>query len=84
MGGLSLGSWLASRYSVRWRNLLRWYAAAEAVIGVLGLLFQPLFEGVSGLAFGTLMPALGSPAAVGALKLLLSALLILPPRCSWE
>ncbi len=79
MGGLSLGSWLASRYSVRWRNLLRWYAAAEAVIGVLGLLFQPLFEGVSGLAFGTLMPALGSPGAVGALKLLLSALLILPP-----
>ena len=79
MGGLSLGAWLASRYSIRWRNLLRWYAIAEAIIGLLGLVFQHLFEGVTQLAYDSLMPALGSPTAVGALKLLLSALLILPP-----
>ena len=79
MGGLSFGSWLASHYSGRWHNLLRWYAAVEAVIGIFGLVFQPLFEGITELAFTTLMPALGSPSAVGALKLLLSALLILPP-----
>ena len=79
MGGLSLGSWLASRYSIRWRHLLRWYALAEAIVGLLGLVFQPLFEGVTQLAYNSLMPALGSPMAVSTLKLLLSALLILPP-----
>ena len=79
MGGLSLGSWLASRYSIRWRNLLRWYALAEAAIALLGLTFQPVFEGVTGLAYSSLMPALGAPFAVGALKLLLAGLLILPP-----
>ena len=79
MGGLSLGSWLASRYSIRWRHLLRWYAIAEAIIGALGLLFHSLFESVTGLAYNTLMPALGSPTAVSALKVMLSALLILPP-----
>ena len=73
MGGLSFGSWLASHYSGRWHNLLRWYAAVEAIIGIFGLVFQPLFEGITELAFTTLMPALGSPSAVGALKLLLSA-----------
>ena len=79
MGGLSLGSWLASRYSHRWRQLLRRYAVAEAIIGILGFLFQPLFEATTGLAYSRLMPALGSPVAVTALKLSLSALMILPP-----
>jgi spermidine synthase len=79
MGGLSLGSWLASRHSTNWRNLLRRYALAEAVIGLLGLVFQPVYDGVTQLAYTTLMPALGSPTAVSALKLLVSGLLILPP-----
>ena len=79
MGGLSLGSWLASRYSHRWRQLLRRYAVAEAIISILGFLFQPLFEATTGLAYSRLMPALGSPVAVTALKLSLSALMILPP-----
>ena len=79
MGGLSLGSWLASRYSTRLHRLLRWYAIAEAAIGVLGLLFHPLFAGLTQLAYISLMPAVGFPAATGGLKLMLSGLLILPP-----
>ena len=79
MGGLSLGSWLASRHSPRRRHLLSWYAAAEAAIGLMGLLFHPLFDGATRLAHTSLMPALGSPEAAGVLKLALSGLIVLPP-----
>ena len=79
MGGLSLGSWLASRCSLRLRHLLGWYAAAEAVTGLMGLLFHPLFAGATRLAHTSLMPALGSPEAAGVLKLALSGLIVLPP-----
>ena len=79
MGGLSLGSWLASRHSLRLRRLLGWYAAAEAAIGLMGLLFHPLFDASVRLAHTSLMPALGSPGAAGVLKLGLSALIVLPP-----
>lgn len=78
MGGLSLGSWLASRHTVHWRYLLRWYAITEAVIGLFGLLFHPLYELITGLAYDSLLPGLGSPLAVGILKLVLSSLLVLP------
>ena len=44
MGGLTIGSWLCSRYSGRWENLLRGYALAEGAIGILALLFHPVFN----------------------------------------
>ncbi len=79
MGGMALGSWLSSRYSPRWKNLLRWYAVTEGVIGLLGLVFHALFDAVTNLAYSTIMPALGEPITVNVLKWTLSALLILPP-----
>ncbi len=79
MGGMALGSWLSSRYSPRWKNLLRWYAVTEGVIGLLGLVFHALFDAVTNLAYTTIMPALGEPISVNVLKWTLSALLILPP-----
>src|SRR5947208_4153315 len=45
MGGLALGSWLSSRWSARWRDLLVAYAATEPAIGVLGLAFHHGFVG---------------------------------------
>src|SRR5215204_7076890 len=42
MGGMALGSWLVSRFTLRIRDLLVGYALAEAGIGVLALLFHPL------------------------------------------
>ncbi len=78
MGGLALGSYLASRRA-RAGNLLLAYAATEAAIGVLGLLFHPLFVGATGFAHASALPALaGHPAAVEAFKWGLGALLILP------
>src|SRR5467141_4020833 len=51
MGGLALGSWLSSRWSRRWRDLLAAYAVTEAGIGVLGLVFHEVFTAATGLAF---------------------------------
>ena len=78
MGGLTIGSWLCSRYSGRWDNLLRGYALAEGAIGILALVFHPVFNQFVQFSYSTIIPALGSPVAVQAFKWTLSALLILP------
>jgi predicted membrane-bound spermidine synthase len=44
MGGMALGAWLVSRYTLRIRNLLLGYAAAELGIGVLAILFHGVFN----------------------------------------
>jgi len=58
MGGMALGSWLSSRWSPRWRNLLAAYAVTEAAIGLLGLVFHEAFTAATGL------PATGNIAQV--------------------
>ena len=45
MGGMALGAWLASRRSTGWRNLILAYGIIELIIGVVGLVFHPLFVG---------------------------------------
>jgi len=76
MGGMAVGSFICSRWSPGWRKLLIAYAATEAAIGALGLIFHPLFTAVTGLAYETILPHLG--AAVLQFKWLLGATLILP------
>ena len=44
MGGMALGAWLVSRRSESLRRPLLAYAAIELLIGVLGLLFDPLYH----------------------------------------
>ncbi len=78
MGGMAAGSWLASRYSRRWPNLLLAYAFAEGAIGLLGVVFHRLFVVTTDLAYETVLPALGSPAIATAVQWSLSAGLILP------
>src|ERR1700674_5658324 len=43
MGGMAIGSWLCSRRSGNWGNLLRGYAITEALIGLAALAFHPAF-----------------------------------------
>jgi len=76
MGGMAVGSLISGRWSTGWRRLLIAYAAIEAAIGALGLIFHPLFTGVTGLAYETILPRLGT--AVVPFKWLLGAILILP------
>ncbi len=78
MGGMALGAWLASRIDVRAYDLLKLYLAVEVLIGVAGLVFHDAYLGVTGFAYTSLFPALDSPAAVSAAKILLGAMLILP------
>lgn len=78
MGGLALGSWLASRWSVRWASPLYAYALIEGLIGLGGLGFHVAFQALVALSFDSVLPALGSPLAIQAYKWTLSALVILP------
>ncbi len=78
MGGMALGSWLCSRYSPRWKNLLIGYALAEGLIGLLALFFHNVFDQALQLSYSGIIPHLGSATSVYAYKWTLSALLILP------
>jgi spermidine synthase len=78
LGGMSLGAaWIAKR-SENIRQPLLWYAAVEAIVGVLGLAFHDVFVGTSGFAYDVLFPALGSGTLTTMAKWALAALLILP------
>ena len=78
MGGMAIGSWLCSRYSLAWGNLLKGYAIAEGVIGSGALVFHEIFTRSIESSYTTVIPSLGTPAVVTAFKWALSALLILP------
>src|SRR5690606_15434703 len=43
MGGMALGSWLAARFSSRWRTPVLVYALVEAVVGLFALGFHGVF-----------------------------------------
>jgi predicted membrane-bound spermidine synthase len=78
MGGMAIGAWLASRLTLRWRNLLLLYAVTEALIGLMSLVFHDVFVSATGWAFESVIPAFGSAGAVYAFKWSLAAGLILP------
>jgi len=82
MGGMAVGSLICSRMSGRWRNLLRGYAIAEAVIGFAALAFHPLFIATTGAAYDSWLPGLhsvtGSEISTSTLKWVLAGALIMP------
>lgn len=77
MGGMALGAWLAARRSRHWTRLLAGYALCEALIGLLGLGFHPLFERYSR-ASESILAWLGEGPAAQAWPWLSASLLILP------
>ena len=79
MGGVALGAWLASRFTGRTANLLGWYGLVEALIGVLALVFHPVFVWLMDVSLGRVVPVLSSPFAVELYKLSISGALLLPP-----
>ena len=78
MGGMALGSWLVSRFTERIGDLLLGYAVAELGIGILAIVFHPVFQGTTGWALNTLVPAMGAGAGVDAVKWGIASALILP------
>ena len=78
MGGMALGSWLCSRYSSRWKNLLLGYALAEGLVGLFALLFHTVFDNFTLTAYTSIMPAIGDPLLINIFKWSLATLLIFP------
>jgi spermidine synthase len=78
MGGLAAGSWICSRYSGRWKNLLAGYALAEGTIGMLALIFHPVFDQTVLFSYNSVIPYLHSALAATVYKWTVASLLILP------
>lgn len=78
MGGMSLGAWWASRRSQVTRSFLRAYVAVELLIGLIGLVFHPLFLGYQHLTYDSVLPALGGAGSANAYLWISSALLMAP------
>jgi spermidine synthase len=78
MGGMAGGAALCARLSPRMANPLVGYAVVEAAVGMLALVFHPLFVALTDWSYAALLPAAGSDGAALGVKLTLSCLLILP------
>ncbi|HSU63257.1 MAG TPA: hypothetical protein VLJ12_05230, partial [Burkholderiales bacterium] len=78
MGGMAVGAAAAGRFSERLVNPLLVYARAEALIGLLALVFHPSFVALTDWSYAWLLPSLGNEALVLAGKLGVACLLILP------
>ena len=78
MGGMAAGSWLCSRYSRNWKNLLLAYALAEGIIGISAIIFHPLFIQFIDFSYLSVMPAIDNVPVVNLYKWGMAALLILP------
>jgi predicted membrane-bound spermidine synthase len=78
LGGMSLGAALAARVSHKVREPLVWYAAVEALVGLIGLVFHDVFRVVTSWSYASLFPSLAGGVGLIAVKWLLAALLIFP------
>lgn len=78
MGGMAIGSYLAAKYSHKWKNLFVGYAIAEGVIGILAMVFHESFILFLEISYGTVFEVLGTPDAISLYKWLSAAVLILP------
>jgi spermidine synthase len=79
IGGLALGAWLCARFAERLRNPLRLYAWVEATIGLISLVFHPIFIAATDWGYASLLPAACDQATSFCLpQWTLSALLLLP------
>ena len=78
LGGMSIGALVAGQRSERLRRPLLWYAGVEALVGVVGFVFNGLYVHVSDYAYDSLFPALAGGWALVVVKWGLASLLILP------
>jgi spermidine synthase len=78
MGGMSLGSLLAGRYSARISKPILTYGLIEGLIGLYALAFPYLYTGVTRLCYDVVFPAVGG-GGVALAKWTAAGLLIAPP-----
>ena len=82
MGGMAIGSALASRSSTRFKRPLLAYAVVELLIGVLALCFDREFRAIIQWSFERVIPALSSGVSLQAFKWSVASVLLLP-RAAW-
>lgn len=78
MGGMAVGAWLISRVGARWRQLIMAYAAVEAAIGLIGLLFHGTFVHYTDFSQNVVLPSIASEWLARAWQWSSAALLIAP------
>ncbi len=78
MGGMSLGAIVAGRRSKAIKNPLFVYAAIEAIVGVIGIVFHGAYVSITDLAYDSIFPALSGSATLSIAKWGLASMLILP------
>lgn len=78
MGGMALGSAFVARVGSRWRSLIKVYSIVELIIGVFGLLFHWIFNGVMSFSYDVAIPLLGSSQGINLFRWVIAAMLILP------
>jgi spermidine synthase len=78
LGGMSLGALLVGQRSERLRQPLLWYAGVEALVGVIGLLFNYAYVDISDAAYDSIFPALAGGWSLIVVKWLLAGIMILP------
>jgi spermidine synthase len=78
LGGMGAGALLTGARSSRLADPLKWYVRAEIAIGILGVLFDPLFRGLMGWTFDALLPSVASGSMAIAATWTVAALSILP------
>ncbi len=78
MGGMALGSWLAAKYSIKFTNLFIVYAIIEGIIGILGIIFHPVFIYCTDITFSSILPNINSIFLTNSIKWSFAAFLIFP------
>jgi spermidine synthase len=78
LGGMSAGAAIVTRYTERLKDPLIGYAAAEVLVGLIGLFFHDIFRGVSAFAYASVFPALAGGTSLLVAKWLIAGVLILP------
>lgn len=78
MGGMAIGSYFASIYLTRWKNLFLGYALVEGIIGLLALVFHEGFTSFLDFTYTSVLGNLDSSFSISSYKWISAALLILP------
>jgi predicted membrane-bound spermidine synthase len=78
LGGMAVGSFVVADVSTRIARPLLWYAAAEALLALFGILFHPLYLAITDFSYAVIFPAVGSAGLVGSLRWGIAGSLILP------
>ena len=78
LGGMALGAMIVGRITERLKEPLFGYAMIEAVVGLIGLVFQDVYVGVTNWAYTSVFPSTAGSVSLTIAKWGLAALLILP------